>query len=263
MTFQIYFTSSTSSHFGTTSPTLWHGSTYMGYKPIFPDLFPSVTLFPLALWDRRHITGHHPHSWLGPSHVAAEHPQHKADRPRWNSTSKKCIFTTELFFLHSIKEELEMCLQKPKEQRSVGGTRQGYCYSCPRSQTSLLFGPRPSMTSKQVTQPHGPVSPPRGPCSRALLCSETAGGSIHGALDPGEKPATSTIGFGYWCHSLKMWLRAVDKENMFPSILFCAACHTNFCSFPTARPGWCYAEVNTEPLNIMQSTFHSRLQGSL
>lgn len=41
------------------------------------------------------------------------------------------------------------------------------------------------------------------------------------------------------------------KKN--PPIFPCGAgvfatCHTDFCSLPTTRPGWCYVEVNTEPL---------------
>lgn len=77
-----------------------------------------------------------------------------------------------------------------KSQRSsavLGAPGKGIAGAATDPKRRCHLVPHPSLTSKHVTQPRGPVSSPCGPCSRALPCSELAGGLMHGALDPGEK----------------------------------------------------------------------------
>ena len=117
---------------------------------------------------------------------------------------QKVRFHHEAYFSARYARRSWRCNCKSQRSGAVLGApdKDARAATDPRHRHHLV--PHHSLTSKHITQPHVPVPPLRGPGSRTLLCSEAAGGLTHCALEPGQKPATSPIGFGYWCHGLKL-----------------------------------------------------------
>lgn len=151
---------------GPSHPCCWHSSTYKGYK----TLFSPVWLFPFRTWNPGHVTRHHPCSGPKASCAATEQCQQEANTA--GILRAKSAFSPWSFFFSLCKGSWKYTCKSQRSSAVPGAPSKDVATAAtdPRHHCHLV--PIPPLTSKEVTQPHSPASPPCGPCSSALLCSE-------------------------------------------------------------------------------------------